>query len=49
MTEYFRDERNQDVLLFIDNIFRFSQAGSEVSALLGPNAERGWLSADARR
>jgi F-type H+-transporting ATPase subunit beta len=35
MTEYFRDERNQDVLLFIDNIFRFSQAGSEVSALLG--------------
>ena len=35
MTEYFRDERKQDVLLFIDNIFRFSQAGSEVSALLG--------------
>ena len=35
MTEYFRDERNQDVLLFIDNIFRFTQAGSEVSALLG--------------
>src|SRR3989449_4918044 len=35
MTEYFRDERNQDVLLFLDNIFRFSQAGSEVSALLG--------------
>src|SRR5579885_814713 len=35
MTEYFRDERGQDVLLFIDNIFRFSQAGSEVSALLG--------------
>ncbi|MGI8430725.1 MAG: F0F1 ATP synthase subunit beta [Chthoniobacterales bacterium] len=35
MTEYFRDERNQDVLLFIDNIFRFSQAGAEVSALLG--------------
>src|SRR5450759_2303609 len=35
MTEYFRDEMNQDVLLFIDNIFRFSQAGSEVSALLG--------------
>jgi F-type H+-transporting ATPase subunit beta len=34
-TEYFRDERNQDVLLFLDNIFRFSQAGSEVSALLG--------------
>jgi F-type H+/Na+-transporting ATPase subunit beta len=35
MAEYFRDEKNQDVLLFIDNIFRFSQAGSEVSALLG--------------
>src|SRR6201996_4290583 len=35
MAEYFRDEQNQDVLLFIDNIFRFSQAGSEVSALLG--------------
>lgn len=35
VTEYFRDERNQDVLLFVDNIFRFSQAGSEVSALLG--------------
>jgi F-type H+-transporting ATPase subunit beta len=35
ITEYFRDEMNQDVLLFIDNIFRFSQAGSEVSALLG--------------
>jgi F-type H+-transporting ATPase subunit beta len=35
MAEYFRDEENQDVLLFIDNIFRFVQAGSEVSALLG--------------
>jgi len=35
MAEYFRDEQNQDVLLFIDNIFRFTQAGSEVSALLG--------------
>jgi F-type H+-transporting ATPase subunit beta len=35
MAEYFRDEKNQDVLLFIDNIFRFSQAGAEVSALLG--------------
>ncbi len=33
--EYFRDDKNQDVLLFIDNIFRFTQAGSEVSALLG--------------
>ncbi len=35
MAEYFRDEMKQDVLLFIDNIFRFTQAGSEVSALLG--------------
>ena len=35
MAEYFRDKEGQDVLLFIDNIFRFSQAGSEVSALLG--------------
>lgn len=35
MAEYFRDEKNMDVLLFIDNIFRFAQAGSEVSALLG--------------
>jgi len=35
IAEYFRDEKNQDVLLFIDNIFRFAQAGSEVSALLG--------------
>lgn len=35
MAEYFRDQQNEDVLLFIDNIFRFSQAGSEVSALLG--------------
>ena len=35
VAEYYRDERNQDVLLFVDNIFRFSQAGSEVSALLG--------------
>jgi F-type H+/Na+-transporting ATPase subunit beta len=34
-SEYFRDEKNEDVLLFIDNIFRFSQAGAEVSALLG--------------
>jgi F-type H+-transporting ATPase subunit beta len=38
MTEYFRDEKHQDVLLFIDNVFRFSQAGSEVSALLGRTA-----------
>jgi len=35
MAEYFRDEENKDILLFIDNIFRFTQAGSEVSALLG--------------
>ena len=35
MAEYFRDKKHQDVLLFIDNIFRFTQAGSEVSALLG--------------
>ena len=35
MAEYFRDQKNQDVLLFIDNIFRFTQAGSEVSALIG--------------
>src|SRR5881392_3425825 len=35
MAEYFRDEEGKDVLLFIDNIFRFTQAGSEVSALLG--------------
>jgi F0F1-type ATP synthase beta subunit len=35
MAEYFRDVQKQDVLLFIDNIFRFTQAGSEVSTLLG--------------
>src|SRR2546430_12415367 len=35
MAEYFRDEKREDVLLFIDNVFRFAQAGSEVSALLG--------------
>ena len=35
MAEYFRDVNHQDVLLFIDNIFRFVQAGSEVSSLLG--------------
>ncbi len=38
MAEYFRDSAGADVLLFIDNIFRFTQAGSEVSALLGPHA-----------
>ena len=35
VAEYFRDEQNQDVLFFVDNIFRFTQAGAEVSALLG--------------
>ena len=35
MAEYFRDEQGKDVLLFVDNMFRFTQAGSEVSALLG--------------
>jgi F-type H+-transporting ATPase subunit beta len=35
MAEYFRDEENKDVLMFVDNIFRFTQAGSEISALLG--------------
>ena len=49
VTEYFRDEKNQDVLLFVDNIFRFSQAGSEVSALLGRTPSAGRLPADARR
>ena len=45
IAEYFRDRKNQDVLLFIDNIFRYIQAGSEVSALLGrmPSAELGAL------
>ncbi len=45
--EYFRDEMGQDVLLFVDNIFRFTQAGSEVSALLGRIPSRRRLSADA--
>jgi F-type H+-transporting ATPase subunit beta len=36
MAEYFRDEEGQDVLFFVDNIFRFTQAGAEVSALAGP-------------
>jgi hypothetical protein len=49
MAEYFRDVQNQDVLLFIDNIFRFTQAGSEVSTLLGPYALRGGLPADPGR
>ena len=46
VAEYFRDEQNQDVLLFIDNIFRFTQAGMEVSALLGPHAVSRWIPAD---
>src|SRR5207244_11872107 len=43
IAEYFRDEEGKDVLLFIDNIFRFTQAGAEVSALLGrmPSADGG--------
>ena len=49
ITEYFRDEKGQDVLLFIDNIFRFSQAGSEVSALLGRTGQRRRLPAHAGR
>ena len=49
MAEYFRDEKGADVLLFIDNIFRYVQAGSEVSALLGSYAERSGLPADPRR
>ena len=48
MAEYFRDEENRDVLLFIDNIFRFTQAGSEVSALLGRMPSRGRLPAEPR-
>ena len=43
MAEYFRDEQGQDVLFFIDNIFRFTQAGSEVSALTWPYAFCRWL------
>ena len=48
MAEYFRDE-GQDVLLFIDNIYRYTLAGTEVSALLGRMPSRGRLPADARR
>ena len=47
VAEYFRDQ-GQDVLFFVDNIFRFTQAGSEVSALLGPHPLGGRLPADAR-
>ena len=46
LAEYFRDEEGQDVLFFVDNIFRFTQAGSEVSALLGPDSLGGRLPAD---
>ena len=49
MAEYFRDVQKQDVLLFIDNIFRFTQAGSEVSTLLGPDALCCGLPAEPRR
>ena len=49
MAEYFRDVQNQDVLLFIDNIFRFTQAGSEVSTLLGPDAVGGGVPAQPGR
>ncbi len=48
VAEYFRDEEGQDVLLFIDNIFRFTQAGSEVSALLGRMPSRRRLPAEPR-
>ena len=44
MAEYFRDEEGKDVLLFIDNIFRFTQAGSEVSAFAGKDAICCWIS-----
>ena len=47
VAEYFRDEEGQDVLLFIDNIFRFTQAGSEVSAAAWSHSFRGRLSAHA--
>ena len=47
MAEWFRDTTGADTLLFVDNIFRFSQAGTEVSALLGPHAHRRGLPADA--
>ena len=48
IAEYFRDQKRQNVLLLMDNVFRFVQAGSEVSGLLGPPAVAGRLSADAR-
>jgi F-type H+-transporting ATPase subunit beta len=46
MAEYFRDEEKQDVLFFVDNIFRFTQAGSEVSALLRTYSFSGRISAN---
>ena len=46
MAEYFRDTTGKDTLLFVDNIFRFSQAGSEVSASAGSDAVRRGVSAD---
>ena len=49
VAEYFRDVQNQDVLLFIDNIFRFVQAGSEVSTLLEPDAVGSGIPAHSRR
>ncbi len=49
MAEYFRDVQNQDVLLFIDNIFRFTQAGSEVSTPAGAYAFRRGLPAEPGR
>ena len=45
MAEYYRDKKHQDVLLFIDNVFRYIQAGGEVSALLGPDDQCCGLSA----
>ena len=49
MAEYFRDVEHKDVLLFVDNIFRFTQAGSEVSTLLGRMPSVGRLPAEPRR
>ena len=48
MAEYFRDQEQRDVLIFIDNVYRFAQAGMEVSALLGRIPSGGWLPADSR-
>ena len=46
MAEYFRDDEQKDVLLLIDNVFRFIQAGMEVSGLLGRMPSRLWVSTD---